>query len=410
MDAHPLEHPLRFLNEKFSFSSRILSPAMIRPFLIAISSVFCLSAAQPFEVKTLEIGASAPEFNLPGIDGKNHSLQDFSKAKVLAVIFTCNHCPEAYAASARIQQTADFYKDKGVAVVAISGNDPLALRADELGYAPHGDSFEEMKLAAKEANWTIPYLYDGETQSVSRAYGAQSTPHVFVFDAERKLRYTGRMDEGYRKAGPVEKSQMRDAIDSLLSGKEVAVAVTRSYGCSTKWSYKRDSVTKDNEAWSSREVTVDAMDGEVAKSIVANATDKVRLINFWATTCGPCVAEMPDLVETARRFQNRPFELITISTDPADDTKRVLAVLKAKNVATPKPREAAMKKENRTTNNYQVKDGQLDAVADAISKDWNGALPYSVLVAPGGEILWKHQGEVDAVEIRRQLVKALQSH
>ena len=383
---------------------------MIRPFLIAISSVFCLSAAQPFEVKTLEIGASAPEFNLPGIDGKNHSLQDFSKAKVLAVIFTCNHCPEAYAASARIQQTADFYKDKGVAVVAISGNDPLALRADELGYAPHGDSFEEMKLAAKEANWTIPYLYDGETQSVSRAYGAQSTPHVFVFDAERKLRYTGRMDEGYRKAGPVEKSQMRDAIDSLLSGKEVAVAVTRSYGCSTKWSYKRDTVTKDNEAWSSREVTVDAMDGEVAKSIVANATDKVRLINFWATTCGPCVAEMPDLVETARRFQNRPFELITISTDPADDTKRVLAVLKAKNVATPKPREAAMKKENRTTNNYQVKDGQLDAVADAISKDWNGALPYSVLVAPGGEILWKHQGEVDAVEIRRQLVKALQSH
>ncbi len=410
MDAHPLEHPLRFLNEKFSFSSRILPPAMIRPFLIAISSVFCLSAAQPFEVKTLEIGANAPEFNLPGIDGKNHSLQDFSKAKVLAVIFTCNHCPEAYAASARIQQTADFYKDKGVAVVAISGNDPLALRADELGYAPHGDSFEEMKLAAKEANWTIPYLYDGETQSVSRAYGAQSTPHVFVFDAERKLRYTGRMDEGYRKAGPVEKSQMRDAIDSLLSGKEVAVAVTRSYGCSTKWSYKRDSVTKDNEAWSSREVTVDAMDGEVAKSIVANATDKVRLINFWATTCGPCVAEMPDLVETARRFQNRPFELITISTDPADDTKRVLAVLKAKNVATPKPREAAMKKENRTTNNYQVKDGQLDAVADAISKDWNGALPYSVLVAPGGEILWKHQGEVDAVEIRRQLVKALQSH
>ncbi|MFM2169883.1 MAG: hypothetical protein RI957_112 [Verrucomicrobiota bacterium] len=410
MDAHPLVHPPRFLIEKFSRQTRIHHSTMIRPILLAISSACFLSAAEPFEVKTLEIGATAPEFNLPGIDGKKHALQDFSKAKVLAVIFTCNHCPEAYAASARIQETADLYKDKGVAVVAISGNDPLALRADELGYAPHGDSFEEMKLAAKEANWTIPYLYDGETQSVSRAYGAQSTPHVFVFDAERKLRYTGRMDEGYRKAGPVEKSQMRDAIESLLAGKEVAVPVTRSYGCSTKWSYKRDTVTKDNEAWLNREVTVDAMDAELAKSIVANATDKVRLINFWATTCGPCVAEMPDLVETARRFQNRPFELITISTDPADDSKRVLAVLKAKNVATPKTREAAMKKENRTSNNYQVKDGQLDAVADAISKDWNGALPYTVLVAPGGNIVWKHQGEVDAVEVRRQLVKALQSH
>jgi len=381
-----------------------------RLFLLAALSCSWLSAAEPFEVKTLEIGAAAPDFSLVGVDDKTYALKDFAAAKVLAVVFTCNHCPEAYAASARIQETADFYKDKGVAVIAISGNDPLALRADELGYAPHGDSFPEMKLAAKEAKWTIPYLYDGENQAVTRAYGAQSTPHVFVFDAERKLRYTGRMDEGFRKAGPVEKSQMRDAIDALLVGKEVSVPTTRSYGCSTKWSYKRDSVAKDNEAWINREVTVDVMDAEVAKNIVANATDKVRLINFWATTCGPCVAEMPDLVETARRFQNRPFEFITISTDPADDAKRVLAVLKAKNVATPKPREAAMKKENRTTNNYQVKDGALDAVADMISKDWNGALPYTVLVAPGGEILWKHQGELDAVEVRRQLVKALQSH
>jgi peroxiredoxin len=383
---------------------------MIRKLCLAALSCSWLAAAEPFEVKTLEIGAAAPDFSLVGVDDKTYALKDFAAAKVLAVVFTCNHCPEAYAASARIQETADFYKDKGVAVIAISGNDPLALRADELGYAPHGDSFPEMKLAAKEAKWTIPYLYDGENQAVTRAYGAQSTPHVFVFDAERKLRYTGRMDEGYRKAGPVDKSQMRDAIDALLAGKEVAVPTTRSYGCSTKWSYKRDSVAKDNEAWINREVTVDVMDAEVAKAIVANATDKVRLINFWATTCGPCVAEMPDLVETARRFQNRPFELITISTDPADDAKRVLAVLKAKNVATPKPREAAMKKENRTTNNYQVKDGALDGVADAISKDWNGALPYTVLVAPGGEILWKHQGELDAVEVRRQLVKALQSH
>ena len=382
---------------------------MIRHLITAVFAASFLHAAEPFEVKTLEIGAQAPDFSLPGVDGKTHSLKDFASSKVLAVIFTCNHCPEAYAASDRIQETADAYRDKGVAIVAISGNDPLALRSDELGYAPHGDSFEEMKLAAKEAKWTIPYLYDGETQKVSRAYGAQSTPHVFVFDAERKLRYTGRMDEGYRKAGPVEKSQMRDAIDAILAGKEVAVPTTRSYGCSTKWSYKRENVAKDNEAWNNREVTVDVMDAEVAKNIVANATDKVRLINFWSTTCGPCIAEMPDLVETARRFQNRPFEFITISTDPADEAKRVLTVLKSKHVATPKTREEAMKKENRKSNNYHVKDGALDAVADAISKEWNGALPYTVLVAPGGEILWKHQGELDAVEVRRQIVKALQS-
>lgn len=380
----------------------------MKKLLIILSAAFSAYAAEPFEVKTLEIGAAAPDFTLPGVDGKQHSLKDFADAKVLAVIFTCNHCPEAYAAAGRIQETANAYKDKGVAVIAISGNDPLALRADELGYAPHGDSFDEMKLSYNEAKWTIPYLYDGETQVVSKAYGAQSTPHVFVFDAERKLQYTGRMDEGYRKAGPVEKSQMRDAIEAILAGKEVAVKTNRSYGCSTKWSYKRDSVTKDNEDWEKRPVTVAPMDAAIAKELVNNKTDKVRLFNFWATTCGPCVAEMPDLVETARRFQNRPFELITISTDPQDDAARVLSVLKAKLVATPGPREAAMKKENRTTNNYQVKDGELDAVADAISKEWKGDLPHTVLVAPGGEILWKHNGELDAVEVRRQLVKALE--
>ncbi len=372
---------------------------------------FCSSlsfAAEPFEVKTIEIGTPAPDFSLPGIDGKTHALKDYSEAKVLVVVFTCNHCPEAYAAAGRIQQAATDYKDKGVAVVAISGNDPLALRVDELSYAPHGDSFEEMKISAKEANWTIPYLYDGETQSVTKAYGAQSTPHVFVFDAERKLRYTGRMDEGYRKAGPVEKSQLRNTIDALLAGKEVAETVTRSYGCSTKWSYKRESVAKDNEAWSKREVTLDVMDEAVAKSLMANDTNKVRLINFWSTTCAPCVAELPDLIETSRRFQNRPFELITVSTDPADASKRVLELLKSKNAATPATRMAAMKKENRTTNNYQVKDGALDAVADVIDKEWRGALPHTVLIAPGGKVLWKHNGELDAVEARRQIVKALQ--
>ena len=381
---------------------------MIKKLLLLTFCANFTFAAEPFEVKTIEIGTPAPDFSLPGIDGKKHELKDFSAAKVLVVVFTCNHCPEAYAAAGRIQQAATDYKDKGVAVVAISGNDPLALRVDELSYAPHGDSFEEMKISAKEANWTIPYLYDGETQAVTKAYGAQSTPHVFVFDAERKLRYTGRMDEGYRKAGPVEKSQMRNAIDALLTGKEVTETITRSYGCSTKWSYKRESVAKDNEAWNKREVTVDVIDEAVAKSLMANETNKVRLINFWSTTCAPCVAELPDLIETSRRFQNRPFELITVSTDPADASKRVLELLKSKNAATPATRMAAMKKENRTTNNYQVKDGALDAVADVIDKEWRGALPHTVLIGPGGKVLWKHNGELDAVEVRRQVVQALQ--
>ena len=363
--------------------------------------------AEPFQPKTLAIGAQAPDFDLPGVDGRRHKLADFASARLLAVIFTCNHCPEAWAAAPRIQQTADEYRERGLAVVAISGNDPLALRADELGYAPHGDSFEEMKLFAQEEKWTIPYLYDGETQAVSKAYGAVSTPHVFLFDADRKLRYTGRMDEGHRRFGPVEVSQMRAAIDDLLAGREVALPTTRPYGCSTKWTYKRVSVEKDNEAWKKRPVGLESLDAAGAAALRKNAGDRVRLIQFWATTCGPCVAELPDLVETSRRFQNRPFELVTISTDPASDRARVLKLLQARHVTHPRSLEDALKQENRSSNNFQAADGSLDGIADAIDPEWSGALPHSVLLAPGGEILWRHTGQADPVEMRRQIIAAL---
>ncbi len=383
---------------------------MLKSLFIAISSVAILHAAEPFTVETLAIGASAPDFSLPGVDGKTLSLKDFSSSKVLAVVFTCNHCPEARAASGRIQETHVKYKDRGVAVVAISGNDPLALRSDELGYGPHGDSFEEMKICYKENGWTLPYLYDGENQAVTRAYGAQSTPHVFVFDAARKLRYTGRMDEGYRKAGPVTKSQMNEAIDALLADQEVPLATTRSYGCSTKWSYKRDAVAKDDAAWNQREVTLDVLDATKAKALASNGTANWRLINFWATTCGPCVAELPEMVETARRFQNRPLEFITISTDPMTAKDRALAILKAKHVATPKTREEGLKASQRSSNNYIVADGELDGVADAVDASWPGSLPHTVLISPEGKVVWKHNGEVDAVELRRVLVDTLADH
>lgn len=143
----------------------------------------------------LAIGAKASNLNLPGTDGKPHALKDFAEAKVLVVIFTSNHCPEARAAAPRMAEFDAKYRSKGVAFVAIGGNHPDALRPDGLGYSPFGDSFEEMKPFAEENGWKFPYLYDGETQKVTTAYGAQATPHVYVFDDQRLLRYNGRMDD-----------------------------------------------------------------------------------------------------------------------------------------------------------------------------------------------------------------------
>jgi len=366
---------------------------------------FIASANQPPPV--LEIGKPAPDFTLPGIDGKEHSLGDFGDSKILVVMFTCNHCPDARAAAPRMAELHQKYADKDVAFVAISSNDPKALRPDELGYGVYGDSFPEMKPFAEKNGWKFPYLYDGEIQAVTTAYGAQATPHVFIFDEKRLLRYNGRIDDMKRKRGPLGDSYVVDAIDALLAGKEVETLTIRPFGCSTKWSYKRESVAQDQERWEAIEETLATLDAETAKTLAGNKSEKLRIVNFWSTTCGPCVVEFPDLIETYRRFQNRPVELLTISLDPAEDEAKVLAFLK-KNHAALSPRTAkSVEKEDRTTNNYLYK-GNPDQLAEALDPEWGGALPHTLLIAPGGKLLWRHTGLIDPVELRRQIVKWLE--
>ena len=142
----------------------------------------CPAASAP---ETLKIGSPAPDFSLPGVDGKTYTLESFKDADILVLVFTCNHCPTAQAYEDRIKQLAADYRDRKVALVAISPNDPLAVRLDELGYSDLSDSFEEMKTRAKDRGYNFPYLYDGENQKVSLAYGPVATPHVFIFDRAR---------------------------------------------------------------------------------------------------------------------------------------------------------------------------------------------------------------------------------
>src|SRR2546430_1741250 len=166
---------------------------------------------------TLPIGASAPDFCLPGIDGETHCLKDYVASKVLVIVFTCNHCPTAQLYEGRIKQLAVDYRERGVVLVAIQPNNPNAVRLDELGYTDVSDSFEEMKLRAAYRHFNFPYLYDGETQKVAQAYGPTATPHLFIFDAQRKLRYEGRVDNNPREQY-VTRREAREAIDALLEG------------------------------------------------------------------------------------------------------------------------------------------------------------------------------------------------
>jgi thiol-disulfide isomerase/thioredoxin len=358
--------------------------------------------------KVLAIGSDLPSFSLPGIDGKTHTEKDYADAKVLCLVFTCNHCPDAVASAKRLEEIHQDYQGKNVALVAVNANNAASLRPDELGYSPYNDSFEEMTPFAKDHGWTFPYLYDGEKQDLATACGAQSTPHVFIFDADRKLRYTGRMDDARRSSKPVDQSYVRDALDALLAGRKVEEPVTRSFGCSTKWLFKKNTVAQDQKAWEARPVTLDKLDEALAQKLRQNESGNVRVINFWSTTCGPCVAEFPDLVETYRRFQNRPVDFITISLDPAEDEAKVLKFLKSRHAALSPRTEPSMKKEGRTSNNYLWTGKNPDRLAEAIHPDWTGALPLTVIISPEGQVIWSHGGQLDVVALRTAILKGLE--
>ena len=174
---------------------------------------------------TLQIGASAPDFNLPGVDGKNRSLADFDDAKLLIVVFSCNHCPYVVGSEDRMNRLCSDYAANGVAMIAINSNEAVNHPTD---------SFEHMVQQAKEKGFRFPYVRD-ESQDVALAYGALRTPHFFVFDADRRLRYTGRMDDNPREAGKQTKHELRDALDALMAGRTPPVSVTNPIGCNVKW-------------------------------------------------------------------------------------------------------------------------------------------------------------------------------
>jgi peroxiredoxin len=138
----------------------------------------------------LDIGQEAPAFTLEGIDEKIYTLESFAQAEVLTIVFTANHCPTAQAYEDRLIELSSAYEPEEMLLVAISSNYPGAVCLEELGYSDMGDSFKEMQIRAVDKGFTFPYLYDGLEQAAALAYGAQATPHVFVFDRDRKLRYS----------------------------------------------------------------------------------------------------------------------------------------------------------------------------------------------------------------------------
>ncbi|MEI9893011.1 MAG: TlpA family protein disulfide reductase [Chthoniobacter sp.] len=272
----------------------------------------------------LQIGEAAPDFSLPGIDGKTHTLAEYKDAKLLMVAFLSNHCPSSHAIEGRLKKLLAETKGKGLVFVAINPNNPSGLSIDELGYSKYNDSLEDMKKYAPERGFDFPYLYDGETQAVAHSLwlpGHAACVHLRC-RAQAALQGPLRRFE-YEDPATVKSPDARNAVEALLAGKEVPVATTKPHGCSTKWNSKSSGIAQKMEKWDKTPVDVEPIDARRAGALRKNGTNKVRLFNVWATWCGPCVQEFPDLVTTARKFDLRNFEFITISLDnPRTPTKR----------------------------------------------------------------------------------------
>jgi peroxiredoxin len=360
---------------------------------LIFSLLFAFATSGQATHPILALGSPAPDFSLPGVDGKTHRLSDYASSPILAVVFTCNHCPIAQMYEQRIQQLETDYHDRGVAVVAIQPNDPKAIRIDELDSSDISDTLEEMKIRVAYKHLLYPYLYDGELQSVTRAYGPQATPHIFIFDKDRKLRYEGRIDNSYRKE-MVNTQDARNAIDALLAKREVLVKHTGVFGCSTKWQEKAASRIEALRKIDAQPIKVEMASAADLKRLRENPAKRMVLISFWATWCGSCVEEFSDLEDTYLMYQVRDMDLVTVAANMPDEKPSVVRMLE---------------KKRATSRNLLFASNDTAALQRAFDPTWQSAVPYTILLSPDGKVLYKNLGSIDILELRRTILANMPS-
>lgn len=345
-------------------------------------------AREQREHPTLAIGAAAPDFALKGVDGRTYRLADFADSPILAVVFISNHCPASQLYEARIKQIVADYAGKGVKVVAIAPNGPQAVAPRELNYSDVDDSFESMVIHAEHRKFTFPYLYDGDTQSVVHQYGPKVTPHMFIFDKDRKLRFEGRIDDNMR-GNNVKSHDTRNALDALVAGRPVPVEHTAVFGCSTKWNTAIAGKQREIKEWMARPVTLELATADDLKKLRANPTGKTLMVNFWATWCGPCQVEFPELLTTYLWYRSREFEFVTVSLNTPQERASVMRFLEEHHSA---------------VRNLLIDSEDVYAMQAAFDARWESGVPFTIVIAPDGSEIYRVEGEADILALRRRIL------
>ncbi len=368
-----------------------MAKIIVRLFALLLLPLAAMAAEHPI----LPLGSEAPNFALPGVDGKVHKLSDYASSKILIVVFTCDHCPNSQMYEGRVTRLYNDYKDKGVALVAISPNDPKAIRIDELDSSDVSDTLDEMKIRVAYKHLPYPYLYDGDTESVSHAYGPQASPHIFIFDQQRKLRYEGAIDDSYRVEF-VKRHYALDAIEALLADKEVAVKHTGAFGCTTKWSDKEAANVAYMEKLYAQPISLEMASADTLKALHTNSDGNVRLIQFWSTKCSECLQEFAGIQDLYRMYSGRNFELVLVSTDKPEAKAEVTAWLK---------------KTHATSRNLLFDSADTATLQKVFDPQWpaGAETPYTILVDADGNVLYQTTAVVDQMKLRRTILANLPS-
>lgn len=341
--------------------------------------------------ETLAIGAPAPAFALKGVDGKTHTLTEYGKNPVLAVIFTCNHCPTAQLYERRIQQLYSDYRDQGVAVVAINPDSPESATFKDLAYSDVPDSLEGMVERSKHRGLQYPYLYDGETQAAAAVFKVVAIPQAFVFDEQRRLQYVGRIDDNPGE-DQMRSQDLRGAIQALLAHQPVRVATTTPVGCPVKLRGTLAEVQKEQAALATEAIGLQPAGPSELKQLRANDGGKLTLVNFWATWCGPCISEFPELQSIYRTYRSRGLELVTVSIDVPESKPAVMKWLQERKAS---------------SRNFIFATDDTTALQQAFDPALPSFVPFTLVLSPSGEVRYQQEGAVQAVELRRAILANL---
>jgi thiol-disulfide isomerase/thioredoxin len=354
--------------------------------------------------RPLAIGSAAPDFALPGADGKTHTLAEYAASPVLAVVFTCNHCRASQLYEARLRKLDEDYRAKGVRLVAINSDRADAIPLSELASSDVGDSLADMKARVAYRRIEYPYLYDGDTQSVAAKFHVETLPHIFLFDRDRKLRYEGRIDDNVNESlvqsrDPrnvneplVHNRDARNAIEAMLAGRRVPVERTEVAGCALLTASKTASRQQELAKIQAEPVALQMADEAALKKLRGNPTGKLLLVNFWATWCGPCVTEFPELETTYRMYRTRGFDFVSVSANDPDDKPQVIEFLK---------------KNHASGLNYQFATPDTFGLQAAFDPAMPAAVPFTLLIAPNGDVLFQQLGELDFLKLRRAILANL---